>query len=269
MNMASLFDNLSSDSSKEYKQGMNQYGNALSNQQQAVNKYAGNTGYQNALEQAKQGAAMSAGLAGQQAQQAARNAGMSKAQAAMLGANQAASAYGNNFGNQQTMASNMGNQAISGAQGITGATQFIPSMAQAEKQNQYNRATQNLATIGQIAGNIGGAMIGLSDERMKEIVDDAQNRYGSLSKMIEGIDNYVYEYTDEAKEAYPGEADGKEHVGIIAQELESNPVTAGSVVTDENDIKHVDTKELTLEQMAIIADMARRISTLEEATLRG
>ena len=263
MNMASLFDNLSSDSSKEYKQGMNQYGNALSNQQQAVNKYAGNTGYQNALQQAKQGAAMSAGLAGQQAQQAARNAGMSKAQAAMLGANQAASAYGNNFGNQQAMASNMGNQAISGAQGITGATQFIPSMAQAEKQNQYNRATQNLATIGQIAGNIGGAMIGLSDERMKEIVDDAQNRYGSLSKMIEGIDNYVYEYTDEAKNKYPDQTNGDLNIGPMAQDLEKNPITASAVEEDADGIKHVNGTRLALDAIALISDMSKRISELE------
>ena len=77
--MASLFDNLKSGSSNEYTQGIQQYGNALTNQQGAVNKYTGNAGYQNALEQAKQGAAMTAGLAGQQAQQAARNAGMSKA----------------------------------------------------------------------------------------------------------------------------------------------------------------------------------------------
>ena len=142
-------------------------------------------------------------------------------------------------------------------------------MFKTEKNNQYNRATQNLATIGQIAGNIGGALVGLSDERMKEIVDDAKNRYGSLSKMIEGIDSYKFEYTPEAQKEYPDEADGKEHIGVMAQELESNPATAGSVVTDENGIKHVDTKELTLEQMAIIADMARRISTLEEAALRG
>lgn len=267
--MASLFDNLKSDSSTEYKQGMNQYGNALTNQQQAVNKYTGNAGYQNALEQAKQGAAMTAGLAGQQAQNAARNAGMSKAQAAMMGANQAASAYGNNFGNQQGMVANMGQNAVSGAQGITGATQFIPSMAMQEKNNQYNRASQNLATIGQTAANVGGMMVGLSDERMKEIVDDAQNRYGNLSKMIEGIDSYKFEYTPEAQKEYPNEADNEEHIGVLAQQLENNPVTAGSVVTDENGIKHVDTKELTLEQMAIIADMARRISTLEEAALRG
>lgn len=261
--MASLFDNLSSDSSKEYKQGMSQYGNALSNQQQAVSKYAGNTGYQNALEQAKQGAAMSAGLAGQQAQQAARNAGMSKAQAAMLGANQAASAYGNNFGNQQAMASNMGNQAIYGAQGITGATQFIPSMAQAEKQNQYNRATQNLATIGQIAGNIGGALVGLSDERMKEIVDDAQNRYGSLSKMIEGIDNYVYEYTDEAKEKYPEQTNDEVNIGPMAQSLEENPITASAVEEDADGIKHVNGTRLALDAIALISDMSKRISELE------
>ena len=263
--MASLFENLSSGSSKDYTKGMSQYGNALSNQQQQVNKYTGNQGYQNTLEQAKQGAAMSAGLAGQQAQQAARNAGMSKAQAAMLGANQAASAYGNNFGNQQGMVANMGQNAVSGAQGITGATQFIPSMAMQEKNNQYNRATQNLATIGQIAGNIGGALVGLSDERMKEIVDDAKNRYGSLSKMIEGFDNYVYEYTDEAKEKYPEQTNDEINIGPVAQDLEKNPITASAVEEDANGIKHVNGTRLALDAIALISDMSKRISELEGA----
>lgn len=261
--MASLFDNLSSDSSKEYKQGMNQYGNALTNQGQAINKYTGNTGYQNALEQAKQGAAMTAGLAGQQAQQAARNAGMSKAQAAMLGANQAATAYGNNFNNQQNIATNAGNQNVYGMQGLTSATQFIPSSQQAEKQNQYNRAQQNLATIGQVAGNIGGALVGLSDERMKEIVDDAQSRYGSLSKMIEGIDNYVYEYTDEAKESYPDQTNGDLNIGPMAQDLEKNPITASAVEEDADGIKHVNGTRLALDAIALISDMSKRISELE------
>ena len=261
--MASLFENLKSDSSNEYRQGIQQYGNALTNQGQAVNKYTGNAGYQNALEQAKQGAAMTAGLAGQQAQNAARNAGMSKAQAAMMGANSAASAYGNNFNNQQNMAMNAGNSAVSGLQGVTGATQFLPSSAMQEKNNQYNRATQNLATIGQIAGNIGGALVGLSDERMKEIVDDAQERYGNLSKMIEGIDNYVYTYTDEAKETYPDQTNSDVNIGPMAQDLEKNPITASAVQEDENGIKHVDGTRLALDAIAMISDMSKRISELE------
>lgn len=261
--MASLFENLKSGSSNDYTQGIQQYGNALTNQQGAVNKYTGNAGYQNALEQAKQGAAMTAGLAGQQAQQAARNAGMSKAQAAMMGANSAASAYGNNFAGQQNMAMNAGQNAVSGSQGVTGATQFLPSSAMQEKNNQYNRATQNLATIGQVAGNIGGALVGLSDERMKEIVDDAQERYGNLSKMIEGIDNYVYTYTDEAKEAYPDQTNDDVNIGPMAQDLEKNPITASAVKEDENGIKHVDGTRLALDAIAMISDMSKRISELE------
>lgn len=258
--MASLFENLSSSSPTG---GIKQYGNALKNQAGAVNQYTGNAGYQNALEQAKQGAAMTAGLAGQQAQQSARNAGMSKAQAAMMGANTAASAYGNNFNNQQNMAMNAGNSAVSGLQGVTGATAFIPQYEQQAKQAEYDRARQNLATVGQIAGNIGGAMIGLSDERMKEIVDDAQERYGNLSKMIEGIDNYVYTYTDEAKEAYPDQTNGDVNIGPMAQDLEKNPITASAVQEDENGIKHVDGTRLALDAIAMISDMSKRISELE------
>lgn len=260
--MASLFENLSSSSPTN---GIKQYDTALKNQKGAVNQYTGNTGYQNTLNQAKQGAAMTAGLAGQQSQQAARNAGMSKAQAAMMGANTAASAYGNNFANQQGLVAGLGQQAVSGAQGITGATQYIPSYEQQAKQAEYNRAQQNLQTIGNIAGNIGGAMIGLSDERMKEIVDDAKNRYGSLSKMIEGIDNYVYEYTDEAKEKYPDQTNGDLNIGPMAQDLEKNPITASAVEEDKDGIKHVNGTRLALDAIALISDMSKRISELEGA----
>ena len=109
----------------------------------------------------------------------------------------------------------------------------------------------------------------LSHKGLKRRLKDINDRASNLSKMIEGIDSYKFEYTDEAKNEYPDEAKDGEHIGVMAQELEQNPVTAPSVVEDENGIKHVDVKELTLEQMAIIADMARRISTLEEAVLRG
>lgn len=258
--MASLFENLSSTGPSS---GIKQYDTALKNQTGAVNQYTGNTGYQNALQQAKQGAAMTAGLAGQQSQQAARNAGMSKAQAAMMGANTAASAYGNNFANQQNMATNAGQNAVSGLQGVTSASAFIPSYERQIKQDEYDRARQNLATAGQIAGNIGGAMIGLSDERMKEIVDDAQSRYGNLSKMIEGIDNYVYEYTDEAKEAYPDQTNGDLNIGPMAQDLEKNPITASAVEEDANGIKHVNGTRLALDAIALISDMSKRISELE------
>ena len=264
-----LFNNLSSDSSTDYTKAYDQYLAALNAQNNAANQYAGNAGYQNTINQGLQGAAVTANQAGAQSQKAARNAGMSKAQAAAIGSAQAANQYGNNFANQQNLAQNSGNTAITSAQGLTSSSLSGAQLSSSEKQNEYNRAANNASmiadTVGSVAGGVAGALTGLSDERLKDINDRASN----LSKMIEGIDSYKFEYTDEAKNEYPDEAKDGEHIGVMAQELEQNPVTAPSVVEDENGIKHVDVKELTLEQMAIIADMARRISTLEEAVLRG
>lgn len=240
---------------------LNQLSNTIQNQKNLANQYTGNAGYENALNQAYKGAQTTANQAGAAARTSARNSGMSKAQAAAMGANQAANAYGNNFNTQQSMANTAGMNALQ-------ANQAVGNMQNALYGNQFNRGQYGMNMLGsglQAAGNVITGFTGLSDERCKDLEDKANG----LSKLLEPIDAYIYKYKESAQEKYPNEADDNTHVGVLAQQLESNPVTAGSVVTDDNGVKHIDTKELTLEQMAIIADMARRIATLEDAALRG
>ena len=139
-------------SSQEYQNAFNAANQSIGQTQQLADQYTGNQGYQNSLQQAGQGAGLLAGQAVGTATQGARNAGMSKAQAAAMGNQTANNVYANAFQGQQGNAINMQNNAISAQQGITGAQQGQASQAQGEKQNVYNRATQNspLNKIGSI-----------------------------------------------------------------------------------------------------------------------
>lgn len=256
--MAGLFENLTSGRTGQYSDYQTALNNAINQQKKAVGQYTGNAGYQNAINQGLQGAAVTANQAGAQAQQAARNAGMSKAQAAALGSSNAANAYGQNFANQQAQAANMGQNAVAGTSSLANTNLGAMASENATKAAEYGRANQNLQTIGNIAAGVGGLFTALSDERMKDI----QNRATNLSKMIEGIDAYKYEYKPEAQKEYG--VDSNEHVGVMAQDLAKNPVTAHTVNENENGDLTVDTKQLTMTNLALIADLARRLDAVEE-----
>lgn len=256
----SLWNNISAGSGQDYLGSVNKTQEGINKLSDLQGQYTGNAGYSNALQQGLTGANITAANAGKQATDAARNAGMNKARAAQLGAEQGASSYGNNLAAQQSMANQSGLSALNAQGNIIGNQMNLAGMQQAEKQNVFNRGNANLDRLAGIVGNIGGGLASaLSDERMKDI----QDRTDSLSKLIENIDLYDYKYTDEAQKEYPGETDDKEKVGVMAQELEANPVTASSVKEDENGIKHVDTKQLSLQAIGLISDLSKRISELE------
>lgn len=273
--MAGLFQNLKADSSQDYRNAYQNTNQNLQNQAQLNKTYTGNAGFGNALQQGLSGAATTAGAAGSQSARAARNAGLSGAKAASMGAQQAADAYSNNFANQQAMAANMGNQAVGANQSLTSQMMGQAGMSQAEKQNIYNRASGNadrLSYIGEnlangaksffpaIPGIIEGAksLFGLSDEKCKNITDEANH----ISEMVENIVPYLYEYKPEAQEKYG--VDDDKHIGPMAQDMLKNPVTAKNVKETEDGTLMVDTKGQTLTNLALIADLAKRLSDIEE-----
>lgn len=141
----------------------NRYEDAAKKYETAVNQYTGNAGFQNSLQQAKQGAGVEAVQAGNRAQTQARSAGMSKAAAALMGANDTSNQYLNSFNNQQNNAMNMGNANVQ-------ARNNQMSAGMTEGQNAYNRAWGNVGTVanmgGQVVGGIAKAMT-MSDERLK------------------------------------------------------------------------------------------------------
>ena len=136
--------------------------------EQALSQYSGNQGYQNALNQATKGAAVTSGQAGLAAQQSARQSGMSKAAAAQMGASQSANAYANNIANQQNMATQSGQANLAGQLSNAGLKgQFSSANTQNAQMgvantqqgiaNQMNLASQALARQGTQMSGISAA----------------------------------------------------------------------------------------------------------------
>ena len=115
------------------------------------------------------------------------------------------------------------------------------------------------------AGEAAEAASAVSDVLLKTVYGD------SLDDKI--IDNFAkisaisFEYNDEAKSKYGQEkaVDDNQHIGVIAQELEANPITEGAVKTNENGDLEVDTRHLTFADTAAIGELSRRVLALEEA----
>lgn len=115
------------------------------------------------------------------------------------------------------------------------------------------------------ASEAADAAAAVSDVLLKTVYGD------SLDDKI--IDNFAkisaisFEYNDEAKSKYGEEkaVDDNQHIGVIAQELEANPITEGAVKTNENGDLEVDTRHLTFADTAAIAELSRRVLALEEA----
>jgi len=105
----------------------------------------------------------------------------------------------------------------------------------------------------------------LSDERCKRLFGE---NCGDLIDCISKLNSYVFEYNEKAKEIPGAENKGVDddmHVGMLAQELAENPATSAAVKEDPlSGYLQVDTKELTMAEMAILTAMAKRIKALEE-----
>lgn len=135
----------------------------------AVNKYTGNAGYKNSLEQATKGAQVQANANVAQQKNALRNAGQSNAGAAILASQNVANQYNNAFQNQQNQAANMGQNAVN--------SKF--QLEQQQYQNNWNNVGQGLQLAGTAAQTIGA----LSDGECKDKIN--------LTK----ADNYIKKHT--------------------------------------------------------------------------
>ena len=146
--------------------------------------------------------------------------------------------------------------------------------------------TKMSSAMGQQAGKAGGenagdaASSGADAAQASEAAEVASAVSDVLLKTVYGdslddkiIDNFAkisaisFEYNDEAKSKYGQEkaVDDNQHIGVIAQELEANPITKGAVKTNENGDLEVDTRHLTFTDTAAIGELSRRVLALEEA----
>ena len=174
----------------------------------ASNKYTGNAGYKNSINQGKIGAQEAAKGAQAQSSTAARNSGMTKSQAAAMGSQQNASSYLNSFSDQQNRAYQAGMDNVSVQKGkLDNSTNSMNSFANAyagQQQAQTN-AQNNLIGAGLTAA--GSAVSALSDCNLKENVVDVSDRldnYKRLSKRVKyhgknGIKLLKYEFNKEEK----------------------------------------------------------------------
>lgn len=104
--------------------------------------------------------------------------------------------------------------------------------------------------------------LAMSDERCKELFGST-----NLIDAIAEIDAYKYKYKDSVQNDprfKDAGVDDKTHYGPMAQDLENNPVTNATVITDQaTGAKMVDTKKLSLTEFAIITELANRLINLE------
>lgn len=105
----------------------------------------------------------------------------------------------------------------------------------------------------------------LSDKDLKAIYGD--NIDDKIIENFAKLSAIDFQYTPEAQAEYTNElnVDDKEHIGVIAQELENNEVTEGAVEHNENGDLTVNADQLTMADTAAIAELSRRVLALEQA----
>lgn len=174
----------------------------------ASDKYTGNAGFQNSINQGKIGAQEAAKGAQAQSSTAARNSGMTKSQAAAMGSQQNASSYLNSFSDQQNKAYQAGMDNVSVQKGkLDNSTASMNSFANAYAGQQQAQTNAQNNLIGAGLAATGSAVSALSDCNLKENVVDVSDRldnYKRLSKRVKyhgknGIKLLKYEFNKEEK----------------------------------------------------------------------
>ena len=139
-----------------------------------------------------------------------------------------------------------GANLASAAKDIAGLTKDKSSEDKAAEE-----ATEEVAEDGKI----------ISDCRLKELfgTDD-------IVELFSHINSYEFKYTPKALRLYNGTkgVDEGTNIGVMAQELEENPVTENTVIDDENGYKNIETNKLAATEAAVLADVCKRLIAIEE-----
>lgn len=118
----------------------------------------------------------------------------------------------------------------------------------------------------QVLNGLNGTVTGvldnvMSDENLKE---DIQKAGGVIPEFAE-IDSFLYKYKPEAQEQYAGtgRVNNENNFGVMAQDLQQNPLTQATVVEDENGNLSVDGSRLATVNTAVISELCRKVMELE------
>ena len=129
---------------------------------------------------------------------------------------------------------------------------------EAEKAKETTK--EATAEVAEETGKAEDAAI-ISDCRLKELfgTDD-------IVKLFSHINSYEFKYTPKALRLYNGTkgVDEGTNIGVMAQELEENPVTENTVIDDENGYKNIETNKLAAADTAVLADVCKRLIAIEE-----
>lgn len=159
-------------------------------------------------------------------------------------------------GGNSKIASNSGNSTL--GSGIKSAVDAIKSSK--TNDNEFEIGGKTTSDLAEIADNVKDEQV--SDEQLKNksVFND------DIIDLFSKINAYDFAYTDKAKDLYLGNkgVDNDEHVGVMAQELQQNPITDSTVAKDENGYLSIDTKELTMADTAVLSDVCKRLLQVEE-----
>lgn len=164
-------------------------------------------------------------------------------------------------GGNSKIASNSGNSTL--GSDIKSAVDAIKSSK--TNDNEFEIGGKTTSDLAEIADNVKDEQISdeqVSDEQLKNksVFND------DIIDLFSKINAYDFAYTDKAKDLYLGNkgVDNDEHVGVMAQELQQNPITDSTVAKDENGYLSIDTKELTMADTAVLSDVCKRLLQVEE-----
>ena len=159
-------------------------------------------------------------------------------------------------GGNSKIASNSGNSTL--GSDIKSAVDAIKSSK--TNDNEFEIGGKTTSDLAEIADNVKDEQV--SDEQLKNksVFND------DIIDLFSKINAYDFAYTDKAKDLYLGNkgVDNDEHVGVMAQELQQNPITDSTVTKDENGYLSIDTKELTMADTAVLSDVCKRLLQVEE-----
>ena len=164
-------------------------------------------------------------------------------------------------GGNSKIASNSGNSTL--GSDIKSAVDAIKSSK--TNDNEFEIGGKTTSDLAEIADNVKDEQVSdeqVSDEQLKNksvFNDDIIDLFSKIN-----ADDFAY--TDKAKDLYLGNkgVDNDEHVGVMAQELQQNPITDSTVAKDENGYLSIDTKELTMADTAVLSDVCKRLLQVEE-----
>ena len=164
-------------------------------------------------------------------------------------------------GGNSKIASNSGNSTL--GSDIKSAVDAIKSSK--TNDNEFEIGGKTTSDLAEIADNVKDEQVSdeqVSDEQLKNksVFND------DIIDLFSRINAYDFAYTDKAKDLYLGNkgVDNDEHVGVMAQELQQNPITDSTVAKDENGYLSIDTKELTMADTAVLSDVCKRLLQVEE-----